>query len=117
MHQHLAAAKRAQILFAQLQTVYNKAAQFGHVDVRAIDEVQLVPNDGNTMYRQFIDALLMINPDMKIVGLSATPFRLDSGRLDEGDDRLFDKVVYTYCIRQGIDDGYPLPTRRMHGSA
>jgi len=100
---------RAQILFAQLQTVYNKAAQIGHVDVLAIDEVHLVPNDANTMYRQFIDALLAINPDMKIVGLSATPYRLDSGRLDEGDDRLFDKVVYTYGIRQGIDDGYLSP--------
>lgn len=100
---------RAQILFAQLQSVYDKAALIGHVDVLGIDEVHLVPNDANTMYRQFIDALLAINPDMKIVGLSATPYRLDSGRLDEGDDRLFDKVVYTYGIRQGIDDGYLTP--------
>ncbi len=100
---------RAQILFAQLQTVYNKADIIGHVDVLAIDEVHLVPNDANTMYRQFIDALLAINPDMKITGLSATPYRLDSGRLDEGEDRLFDKVVYTYGIRQGIDDGYLSP--------
>lgn len=100
---------KAQILFAQLQSVYDKAAQIGHVDVLGIDEVHLVPSDANTMYRTFIDALLAINPDMKIVGLSATPYRLDSGRLDEGDDRLFDKVVYTYSIRQGIDDGYLTP--------
>jgi DNA repair protein RadD len=100
---------RAQILFAQLQTVWSKAAQIGWVDVLAIDEVHLVPNDANTMYRVFIDALLAINPDMKIVGLSATPYRLDSGRLDEGDDKLFDKVVYEYGIRQGIDDGYLTP--------
>lgn len=100
---------KAQILFAQLQTAYDKAWQIGWVDVLGIDEVHLVPNDANTMYRQFIDALLAINPDMKIVGLSATPYRLDSGRLDEGDDRLFDKVVYTYDIRRGIDDGYLSP--------
>lgn len=100
---------RSQIIFAQLQTVYSKAAQIGHVDVLAIDEVHLVPSDANTMYRTFIDALLAINPEMKIVGLSATPYRLDSGRLDEGEDRLFDKVVYTYGIRQGIDDGYLTP--------
>jgi DNA repair protein RadD len=100
---------RAQILFAQLQTVYSKAAEIGWVDVLAIDEVHLVPNDANTMYRIFIDALLAINPDMKIVGLSATLFRLDSGRLDEGDDRLFSKVVYSYDIRRGIDDGYLTP--------
>jgi len=99
----------AQILFAQLQTVYNKAAEIGHVDVLLIDEVHLVPARQNTMYRTFIDALLAINPDMKICGFTATPYRLDSGRLDEGDDRLFDKVVYTYGIRAGIDDGYLSP--------
>lgn len=100
---------RSQILFTQLQSVYDKAARIGHVDVMKIDEVHLVPNNENTMYRKFIDALLGINPEMKIVGFSATPYRLDSGRLDEGDDRLFDRVVYTYGIRQGIEDGYLTP--------
>lgn len=100
---------RAQILFAQLQTVWNKAAQIGHVDVLLIDEVHLVPSDSDTMYRKLIDALLAINPDMKICGFTATPYRLDSGRLDEGDGKLFDSVIYTYGIRQGIDDGYLTP--------
>lgn len=100
---------KAQILFAQLQTVWNKATQIGHVDVLIIDEVHLVPAKASTMYRKLIDALLAINPDMKIVGYSATLYRLDSGRLDEGDDKLFDKVVYEYGIRRGIDDGYLCP--------
>ncbi|MDX0007802.1 DEAD/DEAH box helicase [Sinorhizobium meliloti] len=97
---------RSQVLFGQLQTVHDKAAQIGHVDVLMIDEVHLVPSDGNTMYRKLIAALMTINPDMKIVGFTATPYRLDSGRLDEGDDRLFDRVVYTYSLAQGIEDGY-----------
>lgn len=97
---------RAQVLFGQLQTIWDKAALIGHVDVLMIDEVHLVPNDGNTMYRKLIAALMAINPDMKIVGFSATVYRLDSGRLDEGDDRLFSRVVYTYGLAQGIEDGY-----------
>lgn len=97
---------RAQVLFGQLQTVWDKATQIGHVDVLMIDEVHLVPNDGNTMYRKLIAALMLINPHMKIVGYSATVYRLDSGRLDEGDDRLFSRVVYTYGLAQGIEDGY-----------
>ena len=101
--------RRAQVLFAQLQTVWNKADEIGHVDVLEIDEVHLVPADANTMYRKLIDGLMAINPDMKIAGFTATPFRLDSGRLDEGDDKLFDRIVYTYGIRQGIDDGYLTP--------
>jgi DNA repair protein RadD len=100
---------KAQVLFGQIQSIYNKAAEIGHVDVLAIDEVHLVPNKENAIYRQFIDALQTINPELKIVGLSATVYRLDSGRLDEGDDKLFDRVVYTYSIRQGVDDGYLTP--------
>lgn len=101
--------RSAQILFGQLQTIWNRAEEIGLVDVMLIDEVHLVPANSNTMYRKLIDALLAINPDMKICGFTATPYRLDSGRLDEGDDKLFDQVVYTYGIRQGIDDGYLCP--------
>ncbi|QKC99205.1 DEAD/DEAH box helicase [Mesorhizobium sp. NZP2298] len=97
---------KAQIIFAGIQTVHNKAKQIGHIDVLLVDECHLIPMADNTMYRRFIEALLAINPDMKIVGLTATPFRLDSGRLDEGEDALFDRVVFEYGIADGIRDGY-----------
>lgn len=100
---------RAQMLFGQMQSVYNKANSIGHVDVLLVDECHMIPTKDTTMYRTFIAELMAINPDMKMVGLSATPYRLDSGRLDEGDDKLFDRVVYTYGIRQGVDDGYLTP--------
>lgn len=99
----------AQIIFAGIQTVHNKAAQIGHIDVLMVDECHLIPVNDNTMYRRFIEALRSINPDLKILGLTATPYRLDSGRLDEGDDRLFDQIVYTYGIADGIRDGYLAP--------
>ena len=35
---------------------------------------------------------------MRVAGFSATPFRLDSGRLDEGDGKIFDDVVFDYGI-------------------
>lgn len=106
---------RAQIVFAQLQTVWNLAHIIGHIDVLLIDEVHLVPRKADTMYGKMISALLTINPDMKIVGFTATVYRLDSGRLDEGDDKLFDRVVYTYDIGRAIDDGWlaPLSSKGM----
>jgi len=100
---------RSQIVFAGIQTVHNKAAQIGHIDVLMVDECHLIPANSNTMYGRFIAALREINPDLKILGLTATPYRLDSGRLDEGDDRLFDQVVYTYGIGDGVRDGYLTP--------
>lgn len=101
--------RHAQILFAGIQTVWNKVASLGHVDVLMVDECHLIPAKSETMYGKFISGLREVNPDLKIVGLTATPFRLDSGRLDEGDDRLFDKVVYEYGIGDGIRDGYLAP--------
>lgn len=99
----------AQIVFAGIQTVHNKADVIGHIDVLMVDECHLIPANSNTMYGRFIAALREINPDLKILGLTATPYRLDSGRLDEGDDRLFDQVVYTYGIGDGVSDGYLTP--------
>lgn len=101
--------RRAQVLFSQIQTVHDKAEQIGHVDVLQIDEAHLVPFKQATMYRRLIDALLIVNPDMKINGFTATDFRLDGGRLTEGDGKLFDEVVYDYGLRRGIDDGYLTP--------
>ncbi|WP_019999033.1 DEAD/DEAH box helicase [Aureimonas ureilytica] len=100
---------RSQIVFAGIQTVHNKAEIIGHIDVLMVDECHLIPTKSNTMYRKFIDALRAINPDLKILGLTATPYRLDSGRLDEGHDRLFDRVVHTYGVGEGIRDGYLAP--------
>jgi DNA repair protein RadD len=46
---------------------------------------------------------------MRVAGLSATPFRLDSGRLDEGDGKIFDEVIFDYGIGRGIADGWLSP--------
>ena len=115
--------RHSQIIFGQIQTIWNKADEIcgvvrdkdgnivssNPIDLLEIDEVHLVPRDAETMYGKFIADLLAINPDMKIVGFTATIYRLDSGRLDEGDDRMFDKVVYTYGIAQGVEDGFLAP--------
>lgn len=104
--------RHAQVLFCGIQTVWNKVdelARSGVPDVMLVDEAHLIPANAETMYGKFIADLRTHNPDMKIVGLTATPFRLDSGRLDEGDDRLFDRVVYEYGIGPGVRDGYLAP--------
>lgn len=140
---------RAQVIYGQIQTIYNKADEICQVvrdadgnivssrpvDLLEIDEVHLVPelkmevdpdrpsaggalvisDDENTQYGQLIRDLLTINPDMKIVGFSATIYRTKSGRLDEGEGRMWDKCVYTYTLTQGMDDGYlaPLSSKGM----
>ncbi len=100
---------QSQILFCGIQSVHNKARKIGSVDLLMVDEAHLIPKAADTMYGRFIEDLLAINPDMRIVGFTATPYRTDTGRLDEGDERLFTEVVYDYGIAEGIADGFLSP--------
>jgi superfamily II DNA or RNA helicase len=61
------------------------------------------------MYRSTLGALRELCPAMLICGFSATPFRLDSGLICEGEDRIFDEVIFDYDIAQGIADGWLSP--------
>lgn len=97
------------ILFASIQSVYRRAKEIGAFDIVIIDEAHLVPNGGEGMYRALLDKLREDRPDLRVVGFTATPFRMDSGRLDAGDARLFDEIVYSYGIAKGIDDGWLSP--------
>ena len=66
---------RAQILFAGIQSIHRRAHEVGHTDLVLIDEAHLIPGDTSTMYRRFLDGLARINPALKVIGLTATPFR------------------------------------------
>jgi DNA repair protein RadD len=100
---------RAQILFAGIQSIHRRAQEVGHTDLVLIDEAHLIPGNSSTMYRRFLDALTRINPALKVIGLTATPFRLDSGMLHEGKDALFTDIAYEAPVRDLIDAGYLSP--------
>jgi len=99
----------AHVLFAGIQSVHNKVAKIGWADIVIIDEAHLVPKKGLGMYRAFLDGLLSMNPKLRVVGLTATPFRTDSGSLDGGKDRLFHGVAYDCDLLRLIEDGYLSP--------
>lgn len=96
---------REPIIFGMIQSVWKQAFKLGWFDLVIIDECHLVPvrtNDG--MYRKFLDDLLAINPALKIIGLSATPYRLDNGLLTEGKNRIFTDIVPAKANGASIDD-------------
>jgi DNA repair protein RadD len=72
------------IIFAGIQSVYERAAEFGFINLLFIDEAHLVSPTDETMYRAFIAALLLVNPKLKVVGLTATGWRLKVGSLVGG---------------------------------
>lgn len=97
------------ITFASIQSVYKKAKELGPRHVVLVDEAHLVPQGGDGMYLKLLADLREMVPGLRVAGLSATPYRMDSGRLDDGEESLFDEVVYSYGIRRGIEDGWLAP--------
>ena len=71
------------ITFAGIASVAKKASLFGHVDLILIDEAHLVSPSEATMYQAFIGGLLATNPWLKVVGLTATPWRLGHGHITD----------------------------------
>lgn len=106
------------ILFCGIASVASKAMLFGHVDLVLIDECHLVSHNAETMYQKFIANLLAINPNLKVIGLSATPWRLGLGHLMEGN--IFTDVCYDITDRESFNqlvrDGYlaPLVTKKTY---
>ncbi|MEA3264113.1 MAG: DEAD/DEAH box helicase family protein [Pseudomonadota bacterium] len=92
----------AQLLFASIQSIHKKAYNLPRrVDMVLIDEAHMIPRNADTMYGKFLADLRTINPALKMIGLTATPFRLDSGRLDKGDDAMFDGIAVNTGIKTG----------------
>src|SRR5262249_43068806 len=98
-----------QILFVSINSIYRNPQAVGRRDLVIIDEAHFIPHHDEGMYRVTLDALRELVPDLRVAGLTATPFRLDSGHLCEGEGRLFDSVIYEYGIAQGIRDGVLAP--------
>ena len=106
----------ARILFASIQSVHKRAGQLGHFDLLVIDECHLLNSENaETMYSRLITDLRAINPVLKIVGFTATPYRMKQGLLTEGKRPLFDEIVYETDIQRLIDDGFLSPLRSKGG--
>ena len=99
----------ARIIFASIQSIYSKAFDLQQCDLVLIDEAHLIPRKSDTMYQRFLGDLKAINPHLKLIGFTATPFRLDSGMLNEGDDALFSDIAHETSARLLIDEGYLCP--------
>lgn len=93
------------VIVAGIQSVYKRANELGGFDLILVDEAHLIPSDGEGMYRQFLAECQGINPRMRVVGFTATPFRLDCGTIC-GPDKLLNTVCYEVGVRELIRDGY-----------
>jgi len=109
------AGLRSRSTFAGIQSVHRKAWHLGRFDLVVVDECHLISHKSQGMYRAFLDEARKINPALRVVGLTATPWRTGSGSLCHGDEALFADVAYEVMMLDLIQQGYlsPLISKRM----
>lgn len=93
------------IICCGIQSVYKKAAAFGRRHLVIVDEAHLIPTSDDGMYRKFLSELKEINPKLRIVGLTATPYRTGEGTICKADN-IFHKICYSVPIQRLIAEGY-----------
>jgi DNA repair protein RadD len=96
------------ITFAGIQSVRKKSKEIGHIDLCIIDECHLVSHKEVGGYRTLIKELLEINPNMRVIGLSATPYRLGHGMITDK-PALFDGLIEPVSIDELIYKGFLAP--------
>jgi len=67
------------IIVAGIQSVYRRAAELDAFDLITVDEAHLIPPSGEGMYRQFLAEAKIVNPNVRLIGLTATPYRMSTG--------------------------------------
>lgn len=69
-----------QVTFASIQSLSRNLDKLNeHYSLVIIDECHRVSDDDNSQYAKVIAALRSFNPKLKVLGLTATPFRLGIG--------------------------------------
>ena len=104
------------VIVAGIQSVYKRAYELGKFDLIIIDEAHLIPPNGDGMYRTFLADALVINPNLRVIGLTATPYRLKGGLICKPEN-ILDHVCYEAGIKEMIADGYLANLKSRSGKA
>jgi DNA repair protein RadD len=107
---------RQDIIFAGIQSVAKRADEFGVRNIVIVDECDQISPKEETLYQRFINDLKRTNPKLRVIGFTATPYRLGTGCLTNLD--LWDTVVIdltkTERFNWFVENGYlsPLVTKK-----
>ncbi|MDI5891531.1 DEAD/DEAH box helicase [Halomonas rhizosphaerae] len=118
-----------QVVFGSVQSVVRNLERFAAADhprgpftLLVVDECHRVSPAEDSSYRQVVDHLRAANPRLKILGLTATPYRLGQGfiyhrhhhGMVRGDvDAFFRDCVFEQPLRLMVKQGYLAEPRRI----
>ena len=111
------------VVFGSVQSVARNLEHFSSAfSLLIIDECHRISDDADSQYQQILAHLRQFNPRLRLLGLTATPFRLGKGWIYQyhyhgivrGDQRaLFRDCIYELPLRYMIKHGYLTPPERL----
>ena len=75
----------------------------GRIDLLIIDECHLVSPKDSTTYQKIIAKLKAVNPYLKVIGFTATQYRLGDGLLIDQEDGLFTDTCFDITHLEGFN--------------
>lgn len=93
------------IIFGTIQSCCTKGEEFGERQLIIVDEAHEIPQRDESQYQIFLNDICKTSPNALLLGLTASPYRLDGG-LIYGPSRQFDYVAHAVPLRKLIDDKY-----------
>ena len=108
------------VIFGSIQSIARASDEFfENFSLVVIDECHRVSLDGETQYLQVIAKLQNNNPDLCVLGLTATPYRLGLGWIYQyhktkkvirtEEERIFRKCIFELSIRYMIENKFLTP--------
>ncbi|USD40066.1 DEAD/DEAH box helicase [Vibrio sp. SCSIO 43135] len=112
-----------QVVFASVQSVVRNLDEFkNQFSLLVIDECHRVPDEKSSSYQKVITHLRELNPGIKVLGLTATPYRLGMGwiyqyhtrgQVRSEEPRFFRDCIFELPIRYLLDENFLTPARMM----
>ncbi|OAT31115.1 superfamily II DNA/RNA helicase [Buttiauxella brennerae ATCC 51605] len=111
------------VVFGSVQSVARNLEQFhGEFSLLIVDECHRIGDSDDSQYQQILAHLRTSNPKLRLLGLTATPYRLGKGWIYHfhyhgmvrgNENALFRDCIYELPLRYMIKHGYLTPPERL----
>jgi DNA repair protein RadD len=99
------------IIYGGVRSMVKHPDWFGRFDIIFIDEAHLLSADAESEYQTLLGYLKLVNPSLKIVGMTATKYRMGMGLLTN--NGIFTDIIYDKTTLEGFNEllaaGYMAP--------
>ncbi|MBY5920051.1 DEAD/DEAH box helicase [Ferrimonas balearica] len=116
----------AKVVFASVQSLARAESQLTEpYSIVIIDECHRISQESESQYQSLLSTLREANPSLCVLGLTATPYRLDGGwiyqrhyqgTLRSTEAKPFEECIYELPISHLIKSGYLTPPTMMDGA-